>query len=221
MAIALVTGTSTGIGFATALALGRAGHEVYATMRQPSAAPSLQTAATKESLPITILSLNVDDDSVKNAVDRVFRERERIDVLINNTGILTMGPIEELTLHRSSGTREPAAAAPGADLGEPGGQGQQGAAQPRHIRDRTHCRHGAPHHHARRTGSRFRHAGQDLGRLAARVVELEVVAGDWAATSNLGRALSAQPAARRGEHGERRKDLGSVLCWGQTGVRLA
>jgi NAD(P)-dependent dehydrogenase (short-subunit alcohol dehydrogenase family) len=41
MAVALVTGTSTGIGFATAEALARAGHDVFAAMRNPERAPSL------------------------------------------------------------------------------------------------------------------------------------------------------------------------------------
>jgi NAD(P)-dependent dehydrogenase (short-subunit alcohol dehydrogenase family) len=99
MAIALITGTSTGIGFATALALGRAGHNVYATMRSPHRAPELQTMATQEALPITVLPLDVDDDSsVRGAVAQVLAERGRIDVLVNNAGIGTNGPIEELPL---------------------------------------------------------------------------------------------------------------------------
>jgi NAD(P)-dependent dehydrogenase (short-subunit alcohol dehydrogenase family) len=64
MAIALITGTSTGIGLATAVALGRAGHDVYATMRSPHHAPELRTIATKEALPITIHPLDVDDDGL-------------------------------------------------------------------------------------------------------------------------------------------------------------
>src|SRR5215471_1278538 len=52
MAITLITGTSTGIALATAVALGRAGHHVYATMRNPHGAPELQILATEEALPI-------------------------------------------------------------------------------------------------------------------------------------------------------------------------
>lgn len=99
MAIALITGTSTGIGLATAVALGRAGHDVYATMRNPHRAPELQAIATKEALPIIVLLLDVDDDgSVRGAVEQVLAEQGRIDVLVNNAAIWIPGPIEELPL---------------------------------------------------------------------------------------------------------------------------
>lgn len=60
MAIVLITGTSTGIGFATAVILARAGHDVYATMRDPVRAPQLQALAKQEELPITVLPLDVE-----------------------------------------------------------------------------------------------------------------------------------------------------------------
>ena len=107
MAIALITGTSTGIGLATAVALGRAGHHVYATMRNPHRAPELQTIATQEALPIVILPLDVDDDrSVQGAVAHVLAERGRIDVLVNNAGITPLGPIEERPLTEFRQTME-------------------------------------------------------------------------------------------------------------------
>jgi NAD(P)-dependent dehydrogenase (short-subunit alcohol dehydrogenase family) len=99
MAIVLITGTSTGIGFATAVTLARAGHDVYATMRDPGRAPQLQALAKQEELPITVLPLDVDDDaSVSGVVAQVLAERGRIDVLVNNAGIAPMGAIEELPL---------------------------------------------------------------------------------------------------------------------------
>lgn len=97
--VVLITGTSTGIGLATAVALGRAGHNVYATMRNPDRAPELQTMTRQEALPIVILPLDVDDDeSVQRAVAHVLADKGRIDVLINNAGIAPLGAIEELTL---------------------------------------------------------------------------------------------------------------------------
>jgi NAD(P)-dependent dehydrogenase (short-subunit alcohol dehydrogenase family) len=99
MATVLITGSSTGIGLATAVALARARHDVYATMRNPDRSPELQTIAHQESLPITILRLDVDnDDSVMQAVQQVLAERGHIDALVNNAGIGTFGAVEDLPL---------------------------------------------------------------------------------------------------------------------------
>ena len=99
MAIVLITGTSTGIGFATAVACARARHEVYATMRDPARAPQLQTLARQEGLPVSVLPLDVDNDaSVSGAIEHLLAERGRIDVLVNNAGIAPMGAIEEQPL---------------------------------------------------------------------------------------------------------------------------
>ena len=95
MARVLITGTSTGIGKDAALHLGRAGHEVIATMRQPDRAPELQEAVTTEELPVSILPLDVDDDtSVRKAVATAL-EGGPIDVLINNAGITVWTALEE------------------------------------------------------------------------------------------------------------------------------
>jgi NAD(P)-dependent dehydrogenase (short-subunit alcohol dehydrogenase family) len=100
MGIALVTGTSTGIGQATAVTLARAGHTVYATMRNPAGgAAEIQAIAEKEELPLAVLPLDVDDDaSVKDCVAQVLLQSGRVDVLVNNAGIEMHGSVEELPL---------------------------------------------------------------------------------------------------------------------------
>ena len=99
MATVLITGTSTGIGLATALAFGRAGHTVAATMRNPQRAPELATVAAREKLPITVSTMDVDSDgSVTDAIGRIVREMGPIDVLVNNAGIERTGSVEELPL---------------------------------------------------------------------------------------------------------------------------
>ncbi len=99
MATVLITGTSTGIGFATALEFGRAGHTVAATMRNPQRAPELASIAAQEKLAITVHALDVDDDaSVSDAVGRIVKQFGPIDVLVNNAGIERTGSVEELPL---------------------------------------------------------------------------------------------------------------------------
>src|SRR5207253_3019195 len=75
MASVLITGTSTGIGFAVALACGRAGHKVSATMRSPSRAPELGRITSREKLAITISAMGVGSDaSVKEGIDSIVKE---------------------------------------------------------------------------------------------------------------------------------------------------
>jgi NAD(P)-dependent dehydrogenase (short-subunit alcohol dehydrogenase family) len=101
MAIALVTGTSSGIGLATAVSLARGGHTVIATMRNLESAGDLQKIVAAENLPVTLAALNVDDDSsVNSVVSKVLSESGRIDVLVNNAGIGGGGSIEEMPLER-------------------------------------------------------------------------------------------------------------------------
>jgi NAD(P)-dependent dehydrogenase (short-subunit alcohol dehydrogenase family) len=90
----LITGSSTGIGFATAIHLARAQYQVYAGLRSPEKAEQLQ-AAIDSGLPIQMVQLDVTDDgSVTNAVEEVSRTAARIDVLVNNAGIGGGGPLE-------------------------------------------------------------------------------------------------------------------------------
>ena len=99
MASVLVTGASRGIGKATCLALARAGHRVFGTMRDPVKAPELSAAAAAESLPIIVWSMDVDsDDSVRRGVAAIIAEHGPIDALVNNAGIERRGSVEELAL---------------------------------------------------------------------------------------------------------------------------
>jgi NAD(P)-dependent dehydrogenase (short-subunit alcohol dehydrogenase family) len=94
MGIALVTGTSTGIGFATSLHLARNGYRVFAGMRNLGKADALKKAATDQSLPIDIVALDVcDAGSVAKAFAAV-REQGPVDVLVNNAGIGGASPLE-------------------------------------------------------------------------------------------------------------------------------
>lgn len=95
----LITGTSKGIGLETALAFGRAGYKVFATMRNPEGAAILKQHIADESLAITIYIMDVDsDDSVKHAIENIIQEHGNIDVLVNNAGIERHGSIEELEI---------------------------------------------------------------------------------------------------------------------------
>jgi len=99
MARVLITGTSSGIGLATAVAFARVGHKVYATMRNPTRALELGHRAASEALPITVATMDVDsDESVKGAIDAIVNEGGAIDVLVNNAGIERSGSVEELPL---------------------------------------------------------------------------------------------------------------------------
>ena len=99
MASVLITGTSKGIGLETALAFGRAGHQVHATMRNPSQSPSLAQIAARENLPISISMMDVDSDqSVNDAISEILKAHGPIDVLVNNAGVEGKGPVEELPL---------------------------------------------------------------------------------------------------------------------------
>ena len=96
MSIALVTGTSTGIGLATAVTLARGGHTVIATMRNLASAGELQKIVAVEKLPVTLAALNVDDDaSVDSALGKVLAQHGRLDVLVNNAGVGGGGSVEE------------------------------------------------------------------------------------------------------------------------------
>ena len=68
----IITGSSRGIGMATALLLARAGHSVVAAMRDPSRSPELGRISARESLPVQIEAMDVDsDESVQACLAKV------------------------------------------------------------------------------------------------------------------------------------------------------
>jgi NAD(P)-dependent dehydrogenase (short-subunit alcohol dehydrogenase family) len=94
----LITGTSKGIGYDTALMFARAGHKVFATMRNP-AQSDLGEVAAREKLSIAISVMDVDlDESVRDGISKIVAEHGPVDVLVNNAGIEAVGAVEELAL---------------------------------------------------------------------------------------------------------------------------
>ena len=97
--VAVVTGSSTGIGYEISLALARSGFLTYATMRDLSKRDRIQSIADKERLLIHVTQLDVTDDhSVKTAINSIVSEAGRIDILVNNAGFGVVGPFEDVAI---------------------------------------------------------------------------------------------------------------------------
>lgn len=98
--IILVTGSSSGFGRLTAEALGRAGHTVYASMRDVTGrnaknAAELSAIAGSDLRPI---ELDVQSEpSVNAAVEKIITESGQIDVIVHNAGHMMFGPAEAFT----------------------------------------------------------------------------------------------------------------------------
>ena len=97
LSVAVVTGSSGGIGLATALALARNGYLTYATMRNLAKRDSIQSVAEKQHLPVRTVQLDVtDENSVKNAIQSIISASGRIDLLVNNAGYGLTGAFEDI-----------------------------------------------------------------------------------------------------------------------------
>ena len=98
--VAVVTGSSTGIGFETCLALAHEGYLTYATMRDTKKSKEIERITHHDkNLQIKIIEMDVDkDDSVKNAIEKIIDENGRIDILVNNAGYGLFGAIEDLSV---------------------------------------------------------------------------------------------------------------------------
>ena len=91
--IILLTGASSGIGYATADALAKQGHKVYAAARRVERMEPLR------SLGVELLHMDVtDDESMQLGVQSIIEKEKHIDVLINNAGYGYFGPIETVPM---------------------------------------------------------------------------------------------------------------------------
>lgn len=95
----LVTGSNSGFGRLTSLALARKGHTVFATMREPggknhAAAADLRGLASAEKLALHVLELDVTDTA---SVDQAIAAAGKLDVVVNNAGYAVNGLAETAT----------------------------------------------------------------------------------------------------------------------------
>lgn len=98
--IAVVTGSSSGIGYETALVLARNGFHTYATMRNLEKSKDISEVTKKEKLDLQIIELDVTDEkSVNNAIKKITSDVGRIDILVNNAGYGLIGSLEDLTMN--------------------------------------------------------------------------------------------------------------------------
>ncbi|MGX1759344.1 SDR family NAD(P)-dependent oxidoreductase [Streptomyces lydicus] len=93
--VVLITGTSSGIGLAAAVAAAQAGWRVVATLRDTGRADALRKAATEAGVELDVRQLDVTDEaSVAAAVDGVIADHGRLDAVINNAGAGHVGTLE-------------------------------------------------------------------------------------------------------------------------------
>jgi len=94
----LITGCSSGFGKASAVEFARAGHHVYATMRNTAACSEIQVMAQQEQLKLDVLPLDVTDKvQMKSTITEIIDRTGRLDVLINNAGIAMPAALEDLS----------------------------------------------------------------------------------------------------------------------------
>lgn len=97
--VALVTGTSSGMGMHAAVQLAQVGHTVVATMRSVGKSDTLRSTAASAGVEVYVRALDVtNDQQARSVVESVLADHGRIDVLVNNAGQGLVGTIEELTL---------------------------------------------------------------------------------------------------------------------------
>ena len=102
-AVVLVTGASSGFGRLTAEALAKAGHTVYASMRDVAGrnaknAAEMAATSARNSVDLRAIELDVQSESSANAAaEQIIAETGRIDVVVHNAGHMMFGPAESFT----------------------------------------------------------------------------------------------------------------------------
>jgi len=97
--IAVITGTSSGMGLHTAVGLASRGITVVATMRNPARADALHAAATSAGVQLDIRALDVTDSAAAaECVDQVLATYGQLDILINNAGRGSVASLEQLSM---------------------------------------------------------------------------------------------------------------------------
>jgi NAD(P)-dependent dehydrogenase (short-subunit alcohol dehydrogenase family) len=97
--VAVVTGSSSGIGYETSLLLARNQFSTYATMRNLNKSKEVRDIASREKIQLNVIQLDVNHNtSVHGAIDTIVKENGRIDVLVNNAAYDLFGSLEELSI---------------------------------------------------------------------------------------------------------------------------
>ncbi|MCG6954516.1 MAG: SDR family oxidoreductase [Gemmatimonadetes bacterium] len=99
MSVVLITGCSSGIGLESAVAFARRSDTTIATMRDTARGDRLRERCDREGSRVEILPLDVTEErSVEETVGSVLETHGAIDVLVNNAGVGTSGPVEHQSL---------------------------------------------------------------------------------------------------------------------------
>ena len=97
--VAIVTGSSSGIGHEISLILARNGFRTYATMRDLQKKSRLKSIKDEENLSLEFVQLDVtDENSVSIAIKTIYDNAGRIDILVNNAGYGLTGAFEDLCI---------------------------------------------------------------------------------------------------------------------------
>jgi NAD(P)-dependent dehydrogenase (short-subunit alcohol dehydrogenase family) len=97
--VAIVTGSSSGIGFETSILLARSGYLTFATMRDLRKSGLLKEISNRDKIPLVVSQLDVtDQESVSRSIESITKKAGRIDILVNNAGYGLTGAFEDLSI---------------------------------------------------------------------------------------------------------------------------